>query len=530
MSAAINTIAFMHRSLSYFLRFLNASSPRGGLRHIGFGLVGANFTEELKMASSQQYHQVGGFGATSWQTKVEDIAQTHWRAGGIDLIFGVKPSGATYLYRPDDQPNTSNYAASRNPGRPRQTTSSTQLLSVSPVTFTTYEEFLAFLKDHAHKSAGKRNNQDNSKANKGLDSDPQSRGIPTELGMIRALFEKQRIFLRAYTNTLRPSSTVYAIAPSPKISETRFVSFTYTLWERERQRPLIMDLGWAEFELNEGDNGFQLKSCHHITTKEHSHLRNPGVKVQDFAYGTTERLSLEEAGARFGHFLSASPVPTIIFTHESSRFRFKPRDIIHQLDIETVTWETSLESLDNLLQPATASSVYGVNKSSRYSESQHGVSNASTHKASFHLVDLRNLAVKAVRFVETQDDTLQGNAAYLGVKGVITGGNAGNDAWTLGHMWYAMASGGTFLQQKASMDKAPSVASSTTATPAPEPEQLLGYPNDDSDEEQDPNDVAPMASAAPVTKAMARDPYEALNDDDDDYDVDAGGDSDSDSD
>lgn len=97
-------------------------------------------------------------------------------------------------------------------------------------------------------------------------------------------------------------------------------------------------------------------------------------------------------------------------------------------------------------------------------------------------------------------------------------------------MWYFMASGGTFLQQKASMDKAPSVASSTTATPAPEPEQILGYPDDDSDEEQDPNDVAPMASAAPVTKAMARDPYEALNDDDDDYDVDAGGDSDSDSD
>lgn len=96
-----------------------------------------------------------------------------------------------------------------------------------------------------------------------------------------------------------------------------------------------------------------------------------------------------------------------------------------------MTWETSLESLDNLLQPATASSVYGVNKSSRYLEHgpQHGGSNVNAQKASFHLVDLRNLAVKAVRFVETQDDTLQGNAAYLGIKGVISGGNAGNDAW-----------------------------------------------------------------------------------------------------
>ena len=95
-------------------------------------------------------------------------------------------------------------------------------------------------------------------------------------------------------------------------------------------------------------------------------------------------------------------------------------------------------------------------------------------------------------------------------------------------MWYAMASRGTFLQQKAAIINVTLVATSPTLSPTPGPmpnQSILGYA-DDSDEEQDPNDVAPIQSAAPIVKEKAKDPYEALEDDDDDDD----GDSDSDSD
>ena len=100
---------------------------------------------------------------------------------------------------------------------------------------------------------------------------------------------------------------------------------------------------------------------------------------------------------------------------------------------------------------------------------------------------------------------------------------------TVGQMWYAMASRGTFLQQKAAIINVSLVATSPTLSPTPglgPSQSILGYA-DDSDEEQDPNDVAPIQSAAPIVKEKAKDPYEALEDDDDDDD---GGDSDSDSD
>lgn len=91
-----------------------------------------------------------------------------------------------------------------------------------------------------------------------------------------------------------------------------------------------------------------------------------------------------------------------------------------------------------------------------------------------------------------------------------------------------MASGGTFLQQKVAIDRAPPPAVSLIPAHALGGDPQLGSADVDSDEEQDPNDVAPMTSAAPVTKAMARDPYEALEDEDYDEDVDGGSDSDSD--
>lgn len=81
--------------------------------------------------------------------------------------------------------------------------------------------------------------------------------------------------------------------------------------------------------------------------------------------------------------------------------------------------------------------MYGAGRgqnNSRYQdyESHHyqvRTANAHSQKASFHMVDVRSLVVKGVRFVEMQDDTLQGNAEYLKVQGMVAGGNAGNDAW-----------------------------------------------------------------------------------------------------
>ena len=155
-------------------------------------------------------------------------------------------------------------------------------------------------------------------------------------------------------------------------------------------------------------------------------------------YGTTERLSLAEAGTKLKNFLTSSPVPTIIFTHDLIRFRFKPRDILHHLEIETATWHSGLEALDDLLQPMTRGSMYAHGRGQdnpRYQDNgyhhhQRALNEAmQVQKASFHLVDVRSMVVKAVRSVEMQDDTLQGNADYLKIPDVVVGGNAGNDAW-----------------------------------------------------------------------------------------------------
>lgn len=92
-----------------------------------------------------------------------------------------------------------------------------------------------------------------------------------------------------------------------------------------------------------------------------------------------------------------------------------------------------------MLQPVTVESVYGTARSrsnpkyqdngSQYHQARTATVSGQTQRASFHLVDMRDLVVKAVKFVETQDDTLQGNAEYLKIPGVVSGANAGNDAW-----------------------------------------------------------------------------------------------------
>lgn len=101
----------------------------------------------------------------------------------------------------------------------------------------------------------------------------------------------------------------------------------------------------------------------------------------------------------------------------------------------------------------------------------------------------------------------------------------------LGQMWYKIASGGTFLQQHAFFSDASSEGPSTATTPAPQASSAQPTPAlddyDSDDEERDPNDVAPIASAAPIAKATSRDPYAILDDDEyaDDY-VDSDDDSD----
>ena len=103
---------------------------------------------------------------------------------------GVKPTGATYLYGQGGW-NSRNSGSNRDQRNRIKFAESLDLLSVSPITFATYEELLGFLKDHAHKATGKKG-RDNSRANKGLDLGHNERDVITDVGTVRALFEKQR--------------------------------------------------------------------------------------------------------------------------------------------------------------------------------------------------------------------------------------------------------------------------------------------------------------------------------------------------
>jgi len=486
-------------------------------------------------------YQVGGFRAhTSGVPK--DLAQLLYPSkGGIELILGVLPSGATYLLL-EEGPFLHLFRRSRD--RPWR---SSDFTSLSPVSFETREALEKKLTQYVHNKKNKNGQpRDRSKANTAYTTE----GIqtPSLIGLLRAEFELQRVFYRLRRSQL-PSLSIYRFSPATisRLQLIKVASFAFTLWERDQrlygerlENPTILDIGWTEYELPDSSKELRVKTSLHWRIDENTSLSNPKSKLLDFKYGTTEILGKNEVASRLqARFAALSPnLMLLVFNEEESR------PVLHSLGVDIKSWQSGLSNSFNA--PRSSHALETPRRRSR-SPARNGSRDPRQRPRSpdrppatagaikvdirelFH--QLKQVPATAVSIDKTARD-LQLNV------GPEKGWCAGNESVLLGYIWEAMASSNAIDDQRearwssstrpispVAVPEEDSKPSASTKVEAPAPDPLV---NNDSDSDFDPNDVAPMGNqggllmdgveppSAPVEGGapVLRDPYDELEDDD----------------
>ncbi|KAH6914468.1 hypothetical protein BKA70DRAFT_1261520 [Coprinopsis sp. MPI-PUGE-AT-0042] len=510
--------------------------------------------------SHQGFFQLGG-----WRGDIQSIQKETWDdrgfaeslmdersplrlsnpRGPLELVLGIKPTGASYLLLTEDQARAWTSAYRRPlPNRSRKTYPDSYS-SLSPISFASVEQLKAKLSSLKPKKGG---DYDTSQANKGY--------LPGQDGSPRARFEHSRVFWKILQETLADPAKYNVPDSATRLPrDLRICSLTFTLRaldERSvtarRATTTILDLGWAEadvprLEFKPG-TGF-----HYVLATNSMYSQGRGTSREDFAYGETEVMPNEEAlGAKVRGLLSPlnPQKPTVLLVVD----RTWTADVLRYLRVSYQTkplkdliWDNTPASSNRGHDQDYNSGHYDRNNQRRRSRSpprHHNGASASPSSSSapprdprrrasppaqrpdgpaVYLVDVKELYLT----MSTDNDSIQRRmlihdlAARLGVPVEAGKWNAGNEAVLLFELWKRMASGSPVDEQRLETRETRNNAMNVYKIPEAEDESDDGEDsdegnaadgavvgNEDEDDDDDPNNYDPNDYPAGSTEGSAQ--------------------------
>ncbi|THH13734.1 hypothetical protein EW146_g6518 [Bondarzewia mesenterica] len=434
-----------------------------------------------------------------WDTA--QLVKAFWELepNGIELVLGIKQSGASYLLLPLTRwPRLQKAYHLPFPSNRPYTVDS--FVSLSPIRFESRESFTKKLAAHRPKQTKK--DHDTSQANKlySLDGDKQDGGK-------RAVFEQCRVIFQALHNNLDVSP--YGLVRTAQWDSIKFMSLTYNIWDSNKSR--LLDVGWTVFRPNVAP--IEYSSSVHVSLSESAKLGRSRLKKAEFQHGQTETLSSEAVTARFEATLSGlrshnTPVVILVYDEASTQ------KVLNNLGIATSGWTSGIDTLLRAglyeYQKRTPSYRAGLDprayrhrsRSPRRGESSTRTSRArsppppsrpdgGSSTSGIYVVDVRAL-YNALKQMFSAKLALTSVANDLGITADKTSWCAGNESRLLVEMFCTMAAGTAIDEQRAARWGA-------NANAAAETESSTGHAgpstNDVDPNDLDPNDIEPAPSA-----------------------------------
>ncbi|KIJ19705.1 hypothetical protein PAXINDRAFT_109171 [Paxillus involutus ATCC 200175] len=195
------------------------------------------------------------------------------KEGPIELVLGILPSGASYLFMTTEQMLA--FTHKHRLRTPRSPCRAMDFLSLSPIYFNSNQELTAKFATYKQRPRNKNRRDleeplDNSQANRGY--------VKTGSHVVhyRAYFENQRTLYKLLTGDVAPSK-IGLMQPS-WLDGIRVVSLVFGEWTVDNRRrddrlkdPRLIEVGWTEafcptfFEQLTGSSTVHLKLKTHIT-------------------------------------------------------------------------------------------------------------------------------------------------------------------------------------------------------------------------------------------------------------------------
>ncbi|KAI0950112.1 hypothetical protein AcV7_008677 [Taiwanofungus camphoratus] len=515
-----------------------------------------------------KYYQIGGF-----QGHLKDppeVLAGHFTDGnhhGIDLVLGIRPSGASYLLMPHSRYV---YLFRRPPYSAPWP--SERFISLSPIHFANKQELTKKLRTLS--SAKKEKNgqpRDRSQANTSYTVGGEGH---SPVGQSRANFEHQRVLCCVCRNEIKELSE-FALRLSPALRNVSMFSLTFNTWKadvRSRterdQDPKILDVGWTEFTLPTAFNDLAVKSSVHLVVDENSLFNNPGMKRLEFEYGTTETVEKSSLCIRLRQLFTnaekflASPV--LLLVHDEQQ----TLQLLRTLGIDTLGWVHGISNLlysdengsrgelyDDSSRFSTLHSSHRDRPSFSRTRSSRSRSpdwsakckvnsrprspqyRAPGHSA-VYVVDVRQMH-HVLRQISPLNDTVPSNARDLCIQEmppmkeedgtsktihiVEKGWCAGNESRLLGRMWYTMSRGPPIDEQRALRWSSMHIKGDAQFESLnPDLSRFSSDLKGDEDSDVDPNDVvlssrpdAPPVATSSKVSLMDADGWDDESDEDD---------------
>ncbi|EGN97442.1 hypothetical protein SERLA73DRAFT_75125 [Serpula lacrymans var. lacrymans S7.3] len=320
------------------------------------------------MHPETEYYQIGGFRAhsNSWfrfdeKALIRAITSSRSPAlrpsnDGIELVLGVLRSGATYVLMSREQMLSFTRLAGLRPSN--SSWHSSAFISLSPISFSTAEEFTKKIQSYRQKSNKHREGeiQDNSPANKGY-----IKAVNLDGGIPRSAFEHQRYaplyllspeVLRLTILKGKLEIHKFGLKETPWATAIRVVSFAFTPWTRDTRpypirlkKPQLLDVGWTELDLPIYLSTGRVNDTAHIRVKENRILGNPGSSKGNFQYGDSEMLDDSSIPSRIQKLMShdeqSRDVPLVILVYNEKM----ARGVFAHYGIDTAYWESGISEL-----------------------------------------------------------------------------------------------------------------------------------------------------------------------------------------
>ncbi|OBZ65778.1 hypothetical protein A0H81_14333 [Grifola frondosa] len=228
--------------------------------------------QAMQKAQAAQVQALSQGTSSPTQTPIELCCR---RSTSIDLVLGILPNGASYLLVSEDQ-----YKQVFGFRLPRsQPLLSQQFLSLSPIHFVNTKELSVKL--HAYVSNKKTKNA---------------------IGLSRAAFEYQRIFIRLCRNELSNEND-FALNPAPWMQDTQIFSIAFNTWTADTrplkdrlQDPRVLDIGWTKFNSPSVWSDMMPVSTTHYIVQENRFLQNRNKERLTLKYGDTKTIPKASIG------------------------------------------------------------------------------------------------------------------------------------------------------------------------------------------------------------------------------------------
>ncbi|KDQ17973.1 hypothetical protein BOTBODRAFT_545608 [Botryobasidium botryosum FD-172 SS1] len=303
------------------------------------------------------FYQLGGFGGHTnkwgepWNNyflQDKNLSETVAGAGSpiakadgsVELVLGMKPTGATYILLPADllPPLLAHHNLPPVPHFTRPLVS-TSFDALSPLNIKDPEQLRRKLAAHrSTQKKGNRNPTDMSKANKAWEMG-SSTGL--EHGAMRCAFEHARLAYQVLARGLNPEEYGVSWRIHSSFGRPKVVAFATNVWDNDAE--VIFDVGWTEVGL--APDGTEKQNSNYIWWESMFDVKGK-TKRGKFMHGTTEKeVPQAECAARLKALVgrNAGNAPTILLVHDAAVVR----KVFENHGIDTSEW---VEGLGDLLE------------------------------------------------------------------------------------------------------------------------------------------------------------------------------------